>query len=187
MILHQKKKQQQSHPLDKISINALKWRSVGPALTSGRISDIAVNTKNPFEYYVAVASGGVWKTYDGGTYWENISDGFFTSASIGAIAVSESNPNIIYVGTGESCMRGNLAHGDGVYKSTDFGKTWRNIGLKETKHIARIRIHPSNPNIVYVAAFGHAFGSNKERGVYKSIDGGTNWKQVLFKSKKSAS
>ena len=165
-------------------VSDAKWRCIGPP-RGGRVIAVAGDPIDDQVFYFGACAGGVWKTYDGGTYWENISDGFFTSASIGAIAVSESNPNIIYVGTGESCMRGNLAHGDGVYKSTDFGKTWRNIGLKETKHIARIRIHPSNPNIVYVAAFGHAFGSNKERGVYKSIDGGTNWKQVLFKSKKS--
>ena len=161
-----------------------KWRCIGPP-RGGRVIAVAGDPIDDQVFYFGACAGGVWKTYDGGTYWENISDGFFTSASVGAIAVSESNPNIIYVGTGESCMRGNLAHGDGVYKSTDFGKTWRNIGLKETKHIARIRIHPTNPNIVYIAAFGHAFGANKERGVYKSIDGGTNWKQVLFKSKHS--
>ena len=165
-------------------LNDIKWRCIGPP-RGGRVIAVAGDPIDDQVFYFGACAGGVWKTYDGGIYWENISDGFFTSASIGALAVSESNPNTIYVGTGESCMRGNLAHGDGVYKSTDFGKTWTNIGLKETKHIARIRIHPNNPDIVYVAAFGHAFGSNKERGVYKSIDGGVEWKQVLFKSETS--
>ena len=165
-------------------VNDVKWRCIGPP-RGGRVIAVAGDPIEDQVFYFGACAGGVWKTYDGGTYWENISDGFFTSASVGALAVSESNPNTIYVGTGESCIRGNLAHGDGVYKSNDFGKTWDNIGLKETKHIARIRIHPKNPDIVYVAAFGHAFGSNKERGVYKSIDGGKNWKQVLFKSEKS--
>ncbi len=165
-------------------LNDIKWRCIGPP-RGGRVIAVAGDPIDDQVFYFGACAGGVWKTYDGGIYWENISDGFFTSASIGALAVSESNPNTIYVGTGESCIRGNLAHGDGVYKSTDFGKTWTNIGLKETKHIARIRIHPNNPDIVYVAAFGHAFGSNKERGVYKSIDGGVEWKQVLFKSETS--
>ena len=165
-------------------LSEIKWRCIGPP-RGGRVIAVAGDPNNDQIFYFGACAGGVWKTYDGGTYWENISDGFFTSASVGALAVSESNPNIIYVGTGESCIRGNLAHGDGVYKSTDFGKTWANIGLKESKHIARIRIHPTNPDIVYIAAFGHAFGSNKERGVYKSIDGGKKWKQVLFKSEKS--
>ncbi|MGI8857141.1 MAG: WD40/YVTN/BNR-like repeat-containing protein, partial [Thermomicrobiales bacterium] len=114
--------------------------------------------------------------------WENISDGYFKRASVGAIAVAESDPNVIYVGMGEVSIRGNVAHGDGVYKSTDAGKTWTHLGLAETRHIAKIRIHPRNPDLVYVAALGHAHGPNKERGVYRSKDGGETWEQVLFRS-----
>ena len=141
--------------------------------------------EEPMIFYFGACSGGVWKTDSGGTYWENISDGFFNTAAVGAIAVSESDPNIVYVGTGESCIRGNVSHGDGVYQSSDGGKTWRNVGLRDTRHIARIRIDPRDPEIVSVAALGHAFGENEERGVFRSRDGGKTWKKVLYRSKKA--
>ena len=124
-------------------------------------------------------AGGVWKTEDGGTYWENVSDGYFETASVGAVAVSQSDPNVVYAGTGEACIRGNVSHGDGVYRSTDGGRTWRNMGLRDTRHIARVRVHPSDPDVAYVAALGHAFGPNDERGVFRTTDGGETWERVL--------
>ncbi len=136
-------------------------------------------------FFFGACSGGVWRTYDGGTYWENVSDGFFDTAAVGAIAISESNPNVIYAGTGEACIRNDVSHGDGVYRSTDGGESWKNIGLGDTRHIARIRVHPDNPDLLYVAAFGHAFGRNKSRGIFRSIDGGGNWEHVLYKSEKA--
>ncbi len=133
-------------------------------------------------FYFGGCVGGVWKTTDGGIFWENVSDGFLTTASIGAIAVAESDPNVVYVGTGEGCIRGNLGQGDGVYRSTDGGKTWANVGLGASRHIGRVRIHPRDPDLVYVAALGNAFGPNDQRGVFRSKDGGGSWERVLFRS-----
>ena len=160
--------------------DAVKWRSIGPfrggrsVAVSGVVGDITT-------YYMGTTGGGVWKTNDMGNTWLNVSDGFFTTGSVGAIAVSESEPNTLYVGMGEHAVRGVMTHhGDGVYKSTDAGKTWKKAGLEQTQHIARIVIHPRDPNIVYVAAQGALYGKSQERGVYKSIDGGVTWKKVLF-------
>ncbi|MBI5876922.1 MAG: glycosyl hydrolase [Chloroflexi bacterium] len=162
----------------------LQWRLVGPH-RGGRVVAVHGDPKDPMTFYFGGCAGGVWKTYDGGQYWENISDGFFKTSAIGAIAVSASDPNVIYVGTGETAIRGNVSHGDGVYKSTDAGKTWTNVGLKDTRHIASVQIHPTNPDLVYVAALGHTWGPNKERGVYRSKDSGRTWEQVLFRSEKA--
>ncbi|MQG73474.1 MAG: glycosyl hydrolase, partial [SAR202 cluster bacterium] len=164
--------------------NAVRWRPVGPP-RGGRVVAVAGHPRDPMTFYFGACAGGVWKTNDGGTYWENISDGFFNTAAVGALAISESDPNVIYAGTGEACIRGNVSHGDGVYRSTDGGETWSHVGLTETKHISRIRIHPADPKIVYVAALGHAFGTNKERGIFRSTDGGDSWEQVLFQSEKA--
>ncbi len=132
-------------------------------------------------YYMGTTGGGLWKTEDAGQHWNNISDGFFKTGSVGAVAVSESHPYIVYCGMGEHAPRGVMtSSGDGMYKSTDAGKTWIHIGLAPTRHIARIVIHPTNPDIVFVAAQGALYGPNKERGIYKSTDGGKTWKQVLF-------
>jgi photosystem II stability/assembly factor-like uncharacterized protein len=136
-------------------------------------------------FYFGACAGGVWKTTDGGMYWHNISDGYFKTAAVGAIAVAASDPNVLYVGMGESTIRGDVSHGDGVYKSTDGGKTWRHLGLADTRYIGRVRVHPANPDLVYVAALGHAFGPNQERGVLRSKDGGATWERVLFRSDKA--
>ncbi len=157
---------------------ALRYRLVGP-FRGGRSCAVAGVPGKPLLYYFGATGGGVWRTTDGGQSWENISDGFF-GGSIGSLAVSEADPNVIYVGGGEKTVRGNVSHGEGVWKSTDAGKTWKHIGLRDSRHIPRIRIHPRNPDIVYAAVLGHLFGPNQERGVFRSTDGGTTWKQVLF-------
>ena len=169
--------------VDQALLSTLEWRCIGP-YRGGRVVAVAGDPSEAPVFYFGACAGGVWKTNDGGTYWENISDGFFNTASVGAIAVSEADPNVIYVGTGDPCIQCDLSHGDGVYKSTDRGKTWVNMGLADTRHIARIRIHPRDPNLVYVAAVGHVFGPNGERGVFRSKDGGRNWERVLFRSER---
>jgi photosystem II stability/assembly factor-like uncharacterized protein len=160
------------------------WRCIGP-FRGGRVVAVCGDYQNLSVFYFGACAGGVWKTTDAGTYWENVSDGFFTTAAIGALAVAPSDSNVIYAGTGETTIRIDVSHGDGVYRSTDAGKTWSHLGLADTRHIGKIRVHPHNPDIVYVAALGHAFGPNQERGVYKSEDGGKTWRQVLFKSEKA--
>lgn len=162
----------------------LKWRLIGP-FRGGRATAVAGSKARPAEFYFGATGGGVWKSTDSGENWTCVSDGFFTTASVGALAVAESNPDIVWAGTGEGCVRGNISHGDGIYSSADAGKTWSHMGLKETQTITRIRIHPTNPDIVYVAALGHIYGPNKERGVYKTSDGGKTWSQILFVSDKA--
>jgi photosystem II stability/assembly factor-like uncharacterized protein len=161
-------------------LDALKWRFIGP-MTGTRGSAVVGHPIDKHVFFHG-ASNGLWKTTDAGATWLAVGDKDFKMGSIGAIEISESNPDIIYVGTGEPQMRNNVSWGDGVYKSTDGGDTWTNIGLKDTKHIAQVRIHPNNPDIVYVAAYGHAFGPSEERGVFKTVDGGKTWKKVLYKS-----
>ncbi len=162
----------------------LEWRSVGP-YRGGRVVAVAGDPVDRQSFYFGSTGGGVWRTTDGGLIWENISDGYFKRASVGALAVSQADPNVIYVGMGETTIRGNVSHGDGVYKSTDKGQTWTHAGLAETRHIAKVRIHPQNPDLVYVAALGHAHGPNPERGIYRSRDGGKTWEQILFRSEKA--
>jgi photosystem II stability/assembly factor-like uncharacterized protein len=158
----------------------VKWRNIGP-FRGGRSVTATGVVGDPNTYYQGITGGGVWKTDDAGTTWKNVSDGFFATGSVGAIAVSESEPNTVYVGMGEHAVRGVMTHhGDGVYKSTDAGKTWKKIGLELTQHISRIAIHPKNANIVYVAAQGALYGKTTERGVYKSTDGGATWKKTLY-------
>lgn len=163
---------------------AMKWRCIGP-YRGGRVTAVAGVSSLPFTYYFGATGGGVWKTEDGGLSWKNVSDGFFKTGSVGAIAVSEWDPNVVYVGMGETPMRGNVSHGDGVYKSTDDGKTWTHIGLEDTSQISRIRIHPRNPDLVYVAALGHVYGPNEERGLFRSKDGGKAWEKILFRDNKT--
>lgn len=158
--------------------NNLKFRSVGPAITSGRIADIAVNPQNHHEYYVAAASGGVWKTVNSGVTYEPIFDGE-NAFSIGCLAIDPSNSNVVWVGTGENNNQRVVGYGDGIYKSEDGGKSWKNMGLKNSEHIGRIAIDPKNSNIVYVAAYGPLWNSGGERGIYKTIDGGATWVKVL--------
>jgi photosystem II stability/assembly factor-like uncharacterized protein len=160
---------------------SLEWRSLGP-YRGGRVVAVTGDMQHEQVFYFGSTGGGVWKTSDGGVYWENVSDGFFKRASVGAIAVAPSDANVIYVGMGESTIRGNVSHGDGVYKSTDAGKTWQHLGLEDTRQIGSVRVHPQNPDLVYVAALGHAHGPNKERGIFRSSDGGKTWQQVLFHS-----
>ncbi|MEQ9301896.1 MAG: glycosyl hydrolase [Cyclobacteriaceae bacterium] len=158
----------------------VKWRNIGPFRGGRSVASSGV-IGDPMTYYMTTTGGGVWKTYDAGNRWENISDGFFKTGSVGAIAVSESDPNVVYVGMGEHAPRGVMtSYGDGVYKSTDAGKTWQHLGLELTRHIANIKIHPNNPDIVYVAAQGAVHGPTEERGIYKSTDGGETWRKVLY-------
>src|SRR5712691_2856857 len=173
---HRQSHRQQA--IDPALLKSLEWRCIGP-YRGGRVVAVAGDPVHAQVFYFGSTGGGVWKTNDGGILWENVSDGFFKRASVGAIAVSAFDPNVIYVGMGETTIRGNVSHGDGVYKSTDSGKTWMHLGLADTRQIAKVRIHPQNPDLVYVAALGHAHAHNAERGVYRSKDGGKAWEQVL--------
>ncbi|WP_088323735.1 WD40/YVTN/BNR-like repeat-containing protein [Polaribacter tangerinus] len=156
----------------------VKWRNIGP-FRGGRSAAVTGVSGKPTLFYMGATGGGVWKTTDGGNTWQNISDGYF-GGSVGAVAVSESDNNVIYVGMGEKTVRGNVSSGDGMWKSENAGKTWKHIGLKQSRHIPRVRIHPKNSNIVFAGVMGDLYKPTKERGVYKSIDGGENWKKVLF-------
>jgi photosystem II stability/assembly factor-like uncharacterized protein len=164
-------------------LKGMQWRQVGP-FRGGRVLAVTGIAGDPYTYYFGGVGGGVWRTTDGGMNWSPLFDRESVS-SIGAIAVSESNPSVLYVGTGESCIRGNISYGNGMYRSTDRGKTWSHIGLENTQHIAKVLINPRNPDIVYVAAFGHAYGPNPDRGVYRSTDGGKTWDKILYKDDKT--
>ena len=182
-IIAQKKTETVSKPkapdsLKNISLAGLSFRSVGPAITSGRIADIAVNPQNHSEYYVAAAAGGVWKTSNAGVTFNPVFDGE-GSFSIGCLAIDTKNTNVVWVGSGENNNQRVVGYGDGIYKSEDGGKSWKNMGLKNSEHIGRIAIDPTNSDIVYVAAYGPLWKSGGERGIYKTIDGGKTWKQVL--------
>ena len=163
--------------------NAMIWRFIGPI--AGTRGSMVIGHPTEHTVFYHGASGGLWKTPDAGLTWVPLGDGQFGTSSVGAMEISLSNPDIMYVGMGEPQMRNNVSWGDGVYKSTDGGETWANVGLADTHHIAQIRIHPTNPELVYVAAYGHAFGPNPERGVYRTKDGGETWEQVLFKSERA--
>ena len=166
---------------DNSLLKGMQWRNIGP-FRGGRSLAVSGVVGQPYVYYFGAVGGGIWKTIDGGNNWFPISDTTFKASSIGAIAVAASNPNVIYAGTGETDIRGNISIGDGMYKSDDAGATWKHIGIKKANAIAAIQIHPTNPDLVYVAAMGNIFGPNPERGVYRSKDGGTTWKQVLAKN-----
>jgi photosystem II stability/assembly factor-like uncharacterized protein len=158
---------------------AMEFRSIGP-YRGGRVTAVTGVPLEPDTFYMGSTGGGVWKTTNSGLDWANVSDGFFEAASMGALAVSESDPNVVYAGTGSACIRGNVSAGLGVYKSVDAGATWTHVGLRNSGQIGRIRIHPQDPNLVYVAALGHAFGPNQERGVFRSKDAGKSWEKVLY-------
>jgi photosystem II stability/assembly factor-like uncharacterized protein len=174
----------QSAGYDPGMFKALQWRMVGP-VRGGRSLTSAGSPSRPLEYYFGAVGGGLWKTTDGGTTWNPVTDGQIHSSSVGAVAVAESNPDVVFIGMGETCIRGNIMQGDGVYKSSDAGKTWTHVGLADTQAIAKIRINPTNPDIVYVAAFGHPAGPNEERGVFKSTDGGRTWRKVLYRDSRT--
>ncbi|MBE3134910.1 MAG: glycosyl hydrolase [Acidobacteria bacterium] len=160
---------------------SLTWRNIGPN-RGGRSIAVAGSPSRPFEYYFGATGGGLWKTTDGGQTWAPVTDGRIRSSSVGAIAVADTNPDIVYLGMGEVQLRGNVMQGDGVYKSADAGRTWTHVGLSDTHAIGRVRIHPANPDVVYVAALGHPYGPNAERGVFRTGDGGKTWKKVLYRS-----
>ena len=168
--------------LEENSLKGMKWRQVGP-FRGGRALAIEGVAGDPETYYFGAVAGGVWKTTNGGVSWTPLTDKTGIMSG-GAMAVAPSDPNVIYVGTGESCIRGNISFGDGMYKSVDGGKTWTKIGLEDSQHIAKILVDPKNPELVYVAALGHAYGPNEMRGVYRSSDGGKNWQKVLYKDPK---
>ncbi|HKK08151.1 MAG TPA: glycosyl hydrolase, partial [Gemmatimonadota bacterium] len=166
--------------VDTTFYRALRWRNIGP-FRGGRSAAVSGVRGRPRTFYFGGTGGGVWKTTDGGVTWKNVTDGFVKTGSVGAIAVAESDPNVVYLGMGENPVRSvTTSHGDGVYRSTDGGKTWTHLGLAKTRHISAIRVDPRDPDVVYVAAQGPVYETSSERGVYKSTDGGTTWKKVLY-------
>jgi photosystem II stability/assembly factor-like uncharacterized protein len=165
-------------------LRPLRWRNIGP-LRGGRSLAVAGSAARPLEYYFGAVGGGLWKTTDGGTSWNPVSDAWFESSSVGAVAVAPSNPDIVYAGMGETELRGNIIQGDGIYKSTDAGKTWTRTGLEKSMAIARIRIDAANPDLVYVAAFGDPYKEGPDRGVYRTRDGGKTWPKLLYRDPKS--
>ena len=173
----------QNKTYDETLFGGMEWRLVGP-FRGGRAGTAVGVSGKPNLYYMGTAGGGVWRTQDGGNTWECISDGYF-GGSIGAVAVAESDPNVLYVGEGEQTVRGNVSSGRGLWRSTDAGKTWTSIGLKNSEHIGRIRVHPQNPDVVYVAAMGNLWKPNEERGVFRSKDGGKTWEKILYESDKA--
>ena len=165
------------------TFGAMRWRQVGP-FRGGRALAVSGVPGDPATFYFGAVAGGVWKTTDAGGTWKPVSDKDGI-VSVGAIAVSESDHNVIYVGTGEACVRGNITYGNGVYRSIDGGNSWQHLGLDDTRQIGRLIVDPKNPNRVFVAALGHAFGPNSERGVFRSVDGGKTWEKVLYKDDKT--
>jgi photosystem II stability/assembly factor-like uncharacterized protein len=159
----------------------LEWRNIGPD-RGGRSLTSAGSTVRPDEYYFGAVGGGLWKTVDGGVSWTPVTDGKIGSSSVGAVAIAPSNPDVVYVGMGESELRGNVMQGDGVYKTTDGGKTWTRVGLEGSQAISRIRVDAKDPNLVYAAVLGHPYGASAERGVFRSKDGGKTWKKILYEN-----
>jgi len=178
-VMGSKNKSNNNEAINSSILSGLRFRSIGPAFTSGRIADIAVNPENPAEYYVAAASGNLWKTTNSGITFKPIFDNY-GSYSLGCITIDPNNHNVLWLGTGENNHQRALGYGDGVYKSTDGGKTWKNVGLKNSRQIGKIIVNPKNSNIVYVAAEGSVWGPGGDRGLYKTEDGGKTWKRVLY-------
>ena len=165
--------------LDPSLMTTLRFRELGPAVAGGRVHDVEAVPTDPSVIYVGAASGGVWKSVDGGTKWRPLWDEL-PNSSVGDIALAPSDPQILYVGTGGPNNRQSTLYGNGVWRSTDGGETWSHLGLVETRHVGRIRVHPTDPDIVYVAAMGNLWSANDERGVFKSTDGGRTWQKVLY-------
>jgi len=176
----------QNPAIDSTQLQTLQYRNIGP-YRGGRSVAVAGHPNQPDTYFTGFTGGGVYKTTDGGNTWLNVSDGYFKTGSVGALAVAPSDANVVYAGMGETCIRGNMSAGDGVYKSINGGDTWKHIGLGDTHFIGEMVVHPKNPDVVWVAALGHAFGSdgNKRRGVFKTTDGGQTWSKVLYKGPKA--
>src|SRR5512133_1671800 len=170
-----------STPSDPSLFQHLRYRNVGPA-RGGRVTTVTGVPSQPHTFYMGSTGGGIWRTTDAGQSWANISDRFFAVGSMGAVEVSLSNPDVIYVGGGSDGLRSNVSVGDGVYKSTDAGKTWQHVGLTAVANIGGIRVHPSNPDIAFVAAIGNPFKPTNERGLYRTSDGGKTWQRVLYVS-----
>ncbi|MCG8505245.1 MAG: hypothetical protein MI755_11610, partial [Sphingomonadales bacterium] len=160
-------------------LDELDWRFVGP-WRGGRVNAVTGHPTDALSFLAGYTGGGIWKTEDGGVSWRNVSDGQLKLGSIGALDISDSHPEVVYAGTGEQALRGDVSHGDGVYRSGDGGETWTNVGLEETRQIAKIVVHPTDPDVVYVAALGHFAGPNDERGVFRTRDGGESWERILF-------
>ena len=165
-------------------LDTMRFRCIGPP-RGGRVVAVAGDPVEPAVFYFGAVAGGIWKTEDAGVTWTNVSDGYLKTSSVGALAVSDSDPNVIYAGMGESTIRADVSHGDGVWKSTDRGRSWVHVGLADTRHVSEIRIHPRDPDRVWVAALGHAFGPHPERGVYRSTDGGASWERVLYRDERT--
>ena len=164
-----------------LQLQALEWRNIGP-FNGGRGTTVVGHPNDKMVFFFGHGSGGLWKTEDAGTTWLPVGAGQFNYASVGAMAIYEKNPDIMYVGLGEPQMRQSVSWGDGMYKSVDGGETWQHIGLSDSLHISRVRVHPHNSDIVFVSSLGHAFGPNEERGVFRTTDGGETWERVLFKN-----
>ena len=160
------------------------WREIGP-FRGGRSIAVTGVVDQQYTYYMGATGGGIWKTEDGGRSWLNVSDGYLKLGVVGALEIAPSDPNVVYAGTGEVCIRGNVMPGGGIYKSADAGRSWKFIGLGEAQTIGKIRVHPKDENLVYAAVFGHVFGPNPERGIYRSKDGGSTWQRVLYKNDKT--
>jgi hypothetical protein len=175
---------QLSTPLDSTTLAGFRWRNIGPAVMGGRVTDIEAVPNNPKIFYVAAATGGIWKTINAGTMFFPVFDKE-RAISMGDIAIAPSNPDILYAGTGEEDSRNSISPGAGIYKSTDAGRTWKLMGLEATQQIGRIVVDPADPNVVYVSALGHAWGPNPERGLYKTTDGGAHWTLSKFVSDKA--
>jgi photosystem II stability/assembly factor-like uncharacterized protein len=176
--------QQATNTIDPSIYAGMTWRSIGPD-RGGRSIAVAGSAARPNEYFFGAVGGGVWKSDDYGNTWTPVSDTFFRTSSVGALAVAPSNPDVVYAGMGESCFRGNILQGDGIYKSVDAGKTWTHSGLENTQTVSKIRVHPNNPDLVYAAVLGHAYGPNPERGVFRSKDGSKTWERVLFRDEQT--
>src|SRR5438874_1431817 len=165
--------------LDTSQLHALRYRMIGPA-RGGRVTTVTGVPQEPMTFYMGTVGGGVWKTTNAGITWTNISDGYFAAASMGSIDVADSDPNIVYAGTGSEGLRSNVSIGRGIYKSTDAGRTWKFLGLRNAGQIGSIVVHPTNPDVAYAAAVGNPFKPHSERGVFRTRDGGQTWQRVLF-------